>query len=377
MRKIFRFIYVFFIIQILVFNFSGSSLLRASDDSEHNSFLSSKKHGKRIFLGIHKSNDGASCVSCHNIMYSDSLNWNPSAFDLSKTFSKKEISDYHQALNSPLGTKMSEVHADYNFSDENLTHIQAYIKSLDVSEIPKQKYNVKKLSYFLFLGLLISLALIDLIFTKRIPYKIIPLAVLFIALGAQFSIIYSSAVSLGRHKNYAPDQPIKFSHKIHATDNKIDCRYCHSDVDKSKVAGIPSANVCMNCHTVVREGTNTGAFEINKIYDAINKNKPIRWVKVHNLPDHVFFSHSQHVNVGKLDCTKCHGQVNQMHIVRQVAELSMGWCLDCHDKTKVDFGNNSYYKNSYKKLHQQMKDGLIDSVMVTDIGGRDCARCHY
>lgn len=375
MIKTFRFIYVFFILQIFVFNFTDSSLLKASDDLEHQ-YLNKEKQGKRIFLGLRYTNK-ISCVSCHNIRYKDTLNWNPSASDISFKYENKSIEDYKQILNTPLASKMSEVHKGYNFSDDDLSEIQAYLKSLVNNEVDNKKISVNKLALFFFLGLLITLALTDLIFTKIISYKIIPLGILFIALGAQSYMIYSSAVSLGRHKDYAPDQPIKFSHKIHATDNKIDCRYCHSDVDKSKVAGIPSANVCMNCHTVVREGTNSGAFEINKIHDAVNKNIPIRWVKVHNLPDHVFFSHSQHVNAGKQDCNKCHGEVEQMHIVRQVEDLSMGWCLDCHDKTKVNFDNNSYYKNSYKKLHQQIKKGLIDSVMVKDIGGRDCARCHY
>jgi hypothetical protein len=198
-----------------------------------------------------------------------------------------------------------------------------------------------------------------------------------LAFGYQVKMLGEDAKALGRNQDYAPDQPIKFSHKVHATDNKIDCRYCHTGVDNSKSAIIPSANVCLNCHSIVREGRNSGKFEINKIHAAVENNKPIEWVRIHKLPDHVFFSHAQHVNVGKRECQECHGEVEQMHIVKQVEDLSMGWCLDCHDKTAVDFNYNNYYSNTFKELHLKLIEGQIDSVRVKDIGGRECARCHY
>jgi NAD-dependent SIR2 family protein deacetylase len=198
-----------------------------------------------------------------------------------------------------------------------------------------------------------------------------------LAFAYQIQMLAEGAMALGRKQNYAPDQPIKFSHKIHATDNKIDCRYCHTTVDDSKSAGIPPVNLCLNCHIIVREGTNSGKFEINKIHAAIENNTPVKWVRIHQLPDHVYFNHAQHVNVGKLDCNECHGVVEEMHIVRQVEDLSMGWCLDCHDKTAVDFLGNGYYSKTFKELHEKIATGVIDTVRVTDIGGRECARCHY
>ena len=120
-----------------------------------------------------------------------------------------------------------------------------------------------------------------------------------------------------------------------------------------------------------------GKFEINKIHQAVENNKPLEWIRIHNLPDHVFFSHAQHVKVGKRECQECHGEVKEMHIVRQVEDLSMGWCLDCHDKTIVDFDYNNYYSNSFRDLRVKIVNGAIDSVRVKDIGGRECARCHY
>jgi hypothetical protein len=139
---------------------------------------------------------------------------------------------------------------------------------------------------------------------------------------------------------------------------------------------LPSANVCINCHIIVREGTNSGKFEIDKIHHAFDNNIPIEWVRVHNLPDHVFFSHAQHVGAGKLDCKECHGPVEEMNVLTQHSDLSMGWCLDCHKTKKVQFVENGYYK-TYKEFHEQIKSGKMDSVTVEQIGGTDCMKCHY
>ena len=277
----------------------------------------------------------------------------------------------------PTAKVMSEVHTGFQYSEEELAHIKNYLLRLKEQGAEQQKPIVNNLILFLFLGLLITLALIDIFFTKKIKYKFITILILFLALGYQIKMISDNAMALGRSQNYAPDQPIKFSHKVHATDNKIDCRYCHTGVDDSKSAIIPSANVCLNCHSIVREGRNSGKFEINKIHAAVENKKPIEWIRIHKLPDHVFFSHAQHVNVGKRECQECHGEVEQMHIVKQVEDLSMGWCIDCHDKTAVDFNYNNYYSNTFKELHLKLVKEEIDSVRVTDIGGRDCARCHY
>jgi len=358
-------------------SFSENQNTSKHEKTEHN-FLESSKQGERIFKGlVLKKTKLKACISCHNISFSDTLNWNPSARDIAHSFSTKEITDFNSVLNAPIAKRMSEVHMGYQYSDEELIHIKNYLLKLKEHGTGELKPVVNNLILFLFLGLLITLALIDLFFTKKIKYKFIPILIFLAAFGYQIKMLGEDAMALGRHENYAPDQPIKFSHKIHATDNKIDCRYCHTGVDNSKSAVIPSANVCLNCHSIVREGRNSGKFEINKIHAAVENNKPIEWVRIHKLPDHVFFSHAQHVNVGKRECQECHGEVEQMHIVKQVEDLSMGWCLDCHDKKAVDFNTNNYYSNTFKELHLKLVKEQIDSVRVKDIGGRECARCHY
>jgi hypothetical protein len=189
-------------------------------------------------------------------------------------------------------------------------------------------------------------------------------------------MLYDEGSKLGLSKDYQPDQPIKFSHQIHAAENHIDCMYCHHTADDSKTANIPSTNLCMNCHIIVREGSRSGKFEISKLIEAHEEGRSIEWIRIHKLPDHVFFSHAQHVGAGKLDCVQCHGKVEEMHVVRQEKDLSMGFCLDCHRTTKVDFKDNNYY-SIYKSLHDDIKKGLRDSIVAADIGANDCAKCHY
>ena len=132
----------------------------------------------------------------------------------------------------------------------------------------------------------------------------------------------------------------------------------------------------MNCHLIVRKGTRSGTFEINKVIASYETQKPIEWIKVHNLPDHVFFSHAQHVTVGKVDCAECHGDVKKMDVIKQVSDLSMGWCIDCHRTKKLDVRNNQFY-SQYRALAEKLKNGEIDSVTVTMVGGRECMKCHY
>jgi mono/diheme cytochrome c family protein len=194
------------------------------------------------------------------------------------------------------------------------------------------------------------------------------------------------AIGLGRSQGYEPDQPIKFSHAIHAGQNQIDCKYCHSGADKSKHSVIPAVNVCMNCHKYVQEGPKYGKEEIAKIYEAagwdpengrfVREAKPIEWVKIHNLPDHVYFNHAQHVNAGGLECQTCHGPIQEMEVVKQFAPLSMGWCINCHRETEVKFADNEYY-SIFEKYHDDIKKGKRKGVTVEDIGGTECQKCHY
>lgn len=176
--------------------------------------------------------------------------------------------------------------------------------------------------------------------------------------------------SIGVQQGYAPTQPISFSHKLHAGMYEIDCQYCHTGVNKSKSANIPSANICMNCHNAVK----TTSPEIQKIWKAVEKNQPIQWVRVHNLPDLAYFNHSQHVNVAGLECQTCHGPIEEMEVVQQYSPLTMGWCINCHRETAVNSEGNEYYEKLIEFHEETQNDGIMT---VEDIGGLECSKCHY
>ena len=197
---------------------------------------------------------------------------------------------------------------------------------------------------------------------------------------------YDGLMGVGVTTNYQPTQPIEFSHKIHAGQNGIDCNYCHTSARKSKHSGIPSANVCMNCHTYINEGAIAGTTEIQKIYDAVGfdpktrtyiegyEQKPIEWIRIHNLPDHAYFNHSQHVVAGGLECQECHGPVEEMDVLYQYSELTMDWCIDCHRDTEVKMEGNGYYTHLHEQLKEKYKG---EKITVDKIGGLECAKCHY
>lgn len=247
-------------------------------------------------------------------------------------------------------------------------------------------------------------------FYKNKTYLMSGILLLFLV-GGYYTI--NGAIGLGRQHNYQPEQPIFYSHKVHAGTNQISCLYCHGGAQDSKQASIPSVNVCMNCHKsiskyegpdiLVREnGTAVdGTAEIQKLYAYAGWNpatktynpdkngdgmpdgsKTIEWVKVHNLPDHVYFNHSQHIKVGKQQCQTCHGNIQEMPEVYQFTNLSMGWCINCHRETKVDFydkenaSGNKFY-SIYEKFHKDLKSHKMDSVTVENIGGTECQKCHY
>lgn len=242
-------------------------------------------------------------------------------------------------------------------------------------------------------------------------YKDVPVQrnKVFIALGVILAFITAGywiangAVEMGRQQNYQPEQPIFYSHKVHAGINQINCLYCHSSAEDGRMAMVPSTNVCMNCHKQVDTYTGDDLFdvdgrkvdgtaEIHKLYeyagwDPAKKDykrkangeidaKPIEWVKIHNLPDHVYFNHSQHVAVGKVQCQQCHGNIEEMDVVHQFASLSMGWCVNCHRTTDVQFASNNYY-SIFEKYHKELKEGKRSRVTVEDIGGLECQKCHY
>jgi len=229
---------------------------------------------------------------------------------------------------------------------------------------------------FIITLILLLAAVFDLFVTKLIKARFIHAIVILISTFVITEITVVESQDLGRQPGYAPDQPILFSHKVHAGDNKIDCKYCHTSVMQSKHAGIPAVNLCMNCHTAVRSGRNTGTVEIAKIYSSLETGKPIEWIKVHNLPDHSYFNHAQHVNAGKVLCEQCHGDVKTMDRIQQVQQLSMGWCIDCHRRTQVQFTENGYYQK-FVRLHEELKSGKRTRITVEDVGGTECSKCHY
>jgi mono/diheme cytochrome c family protein len=234
-------------------------------------------------------------------------------------------------------------------------------------------------------------------FWKNKAYIAMGVVLLFLV-GGYYTTM--GAINLGRSKDYQPEQPIYYSHTVHAGVNQINCLYCHNGAQEGKHSNIPSVNVCMNCHMAINEykgpkmyredGTEVnGTAEIQKLYkyagfepgkpwDA-SKAKPIEWIKIHNLPDHVYFNHAQHVKAGKVACQTCHGEIQKMGEVKQFSDLSMGWCINCHRETKVQFQDNGFY-SIYEKYHADLKNGKIDStkgITVEKIGGTECQKCHY
>ena len=216
-------------------------------------------------------------------------------------------------------------------------------------------------------------------------------AIIFL-LGSAF-FVYGFLMQVGVDQDYAPIQPIHYSHRIHAGNNKIDCKYCHSAARVSKNAGIPSLNVCMNCHKNIAEVSDTTstvdghtkAFydgEIKKLYTAVGwdgtkytgKTQPVKWVRIHNLPDFAYFNHSQHVTVAGIECQKCHGPVQTYEVQKQFAPLTMGWCIDCHRQTEVKMEGNAYYDKIHKELSKKYG---VDKLTAAQMGGLECGKCHY
>ena len=217
-------------------------------------------------------------------------------------------------------------------------------------------------------------------------------AILLLLVSAYFA--YGWMMQIGVDQGYEPVQPIHYSHRIHAGENGIDCKYCHSAARVGKHSNIPSLNVCMNCHKNISEVAETTATEehskafydeqIAKLYDAVGwdkslqkytgKTKPVKWVRIHNLPDHVYFNHSQHVTVAGVECQTCHGPVEEMEIMKQHAPLTMGWCINCHRETNVKVEDNAYYK----KIHDELsKKYGVSQLTAAQMGGLECGKCHY
>ena len=222
-------------------------------------------------------------------------------------------------------------------------------------------------------------------------FLVLVTAIFFLLASGYF--VYGYFMQVGIDQGYEPVQPIHYSHRIHAGDNAIDCKYCHSSARVSKHSGIPSLNICMNCHKSISEvapetlaegkeyGVDYNA-EIQKLYDAVGwdgvaytgESQPVKWVRIHNLPDFVYFNHSQHVMVGGVECQTCHGSVEEMEVMYQHSPLTMGWCINCHRETNVKVKDNDYYT----KIHEELsKKYGVDQLTVAQMGGLECGKCHY
>ena len=298
------------------------------------------------------------------------------------------------------------------FSDDDVRDILAYIENppveevsivevLDVEDVQKESINTQSL---LLIALVLFSILGFLIFIKNSLKKAskieetifqgfkkwvlsnLVIVIIIAHLGVLCLIVlgWQSLSKIGISQNYQPAQPIEFSHKVHAGQQGIDCNYCHSSARKSKHSGIPSANVCMNCHANIVEGPKHGTKEIAKIYKAVGydvdtrsyiegyEEQPIKWVRIHNLPDLAYFNHSQHVVAGGLECQECHGAIEEMDEVYQKEKLTMGWCINCHRDSKIDL-DNPYYHGYNDWIEKHKKADLT----VENIGGLECGKCHY
>ena len=298
------------------------------------------------------------------------------------------------------------------FSDEDIKDILAYIEKppveevaivevLDVEEVQKESINTQSLILialvlFSILGFLVFIKnslkkaskIEETIFQgiKKWVFSNLVIVIIVAHLGVLTLVVlgWQSLSKIGISQNYQPAQPIEFSHKVHAGQQGIDCNYCHSSARKSKHSGIPSANVCMNCHANIVEGPKHGTKEIAKIYKAVGydvdsrsyiegyEEQPIKWIRIHNLPDLAYFNHSQHVVAGGLECQECHGAIEEMDVVYQKEKLTMGWCINCHRDTKIDL-DNPYYHGYSDWIEKHKKADLT----VEDIGGLECGKCHY
>jgi len=397
----------------------------------------SAQDGKQLFNN--------NCASCHNAMkdmtgpkLGDVLERDPYNGDMSKIVNwvhnvdKLLASDpYYKGLMAKYGARMTPFPS---LSDKDVAAIINYTKQVyDAAQNPQTPSGPNpppetgNKNWIIFGVISLIMAIIALIlmqvnsnlkklsddregilraepvpFYKNKVYIALVTIMVFILCGYY---ITKGAISLGRQKSYEPKQPIYYSHKVHAGINQISCLYCHGNAWESRHAAIPSVNVCMNCHKAIQsyekgpklydadDNEINGTVEIQKLYkyagfDPANAakwnpsmDKPVEWIKIHSLPDYVFFSHAQHVRAGNVQCQTCHGPITEMDEVKQFAELSMGWCINCHRETKVNFNytdttGNKFY-SIYEKFHNDIKNHKMDSVTVRDIGGIECQRCHY
>ena len=333
--------------------------------------------GERLFYGLIRGKfEQKACGDCHNTVEIDTFNWNPNAWEIAHQYKSRSLEEFSRAVMSPTGKTMSVMHETFSLTESDVEMIKLFLDDFEERGLEKKKPVINKIFLFILLGVVLTWIVLDIFFLKKVKRRWI-LGLLFgVALAWQVKLLYEAGTALGRQEAYEPDQPVKLSHAVHAADNRIDCQYCHTTAGYSKSAGIPDVNLCWNCHSIVREGIHSGRHQIAKVVEAHESGTPIGWIRTHNLQDHVFFSHAQHVTVGGTDCAKCHGPIEEMHRLRQVSDLSMGWCVNCHRDTGVRFSDNAFYTR-YEELREKIEAGEIDRVTADMTGGTDCSKCHY
>ncbi len=381
--------------------------------------------GKALFEG--------NCKTCHAV---HSKKVGPALKDILKrrdiTWVKKFVRNSEKVINVEKDPYAVALYKEYNgtsmttfptFKDEEIESIVAYIMDATVNDIPKavevkvepgqtagapkDDYSDLILILTIFTLILVAITLIVFITVirkylkdkeatldeddKEITNQKFGLGVIFkskafiVCICILFTCVtvrscWVGLMSVGVEQNYAPIQPIPFSHKLHAGNLKIDCGYCHTGVYRGKQANIPGVNICMNCHSQVKEGPSgaNGTNAIATLRDHYQKNRPIQWVRVHNLPDLAYFNHSQHTVAGGLECKQCHGQIDSMEVVKQFSNLTMGWCINCHRETAVNGKDNAYYDRLLKSHDDKVTAGIRKGDMkVEHIGGLECSKCHY
>ncbi len=333
--------------------------------------------GERLFYGLVEGKFGErACADCHNSVEIDTFNWNPSAWEVAHRYKDRSMEEFRKAVLEPTGRTMSVMHQTFNLTESETELIKLYLDQLEEEGLAKRKPVINKIFLFLLLGAVLTWVILDFFFLKKVKRRVILLVLFVAALGWQIKLLYEAGTALGRQENYEPDQPVKFSHAVHVTGNRIDCMYCHHTAAHGKSAGIPGSQVCWNCHSIVREGTHSGRHQINMVVESYEGGVPIEWIRVHNLQDHVFFHHAQHVRIAGIECATCHGAVDEMDRVRQVSDLSMGWCVNCHRDTEVQSFDATFY-TIYEALHEQLQKGEIDRVTADMTGGTECSKCHY
>lgn len=300
------------------------------------------------------------CFTCHYQTEPDTFCWKPSLCEIGMACNLYSEDKLKEQLLDPFSDRLIEDHAFIQLSDSQITAIYAFLTALQpqiqhTSPITKRMCVTWTLWATGLIVVVIGIKKLRLPFAQNIRR-------LFVFGSILVAVIYpyNQFISFGLNKNYAPLQIVKFSHKIHASDNKIACFYCHSAAYHGSTGGIPSTETCLNCHGVITEGHNTGEFYISKIANTRQSKQALPWTKVNALPDYVHFNHKLHVVGANIDCKTCHGNVAAMHRVKQLEPIGMTTCLKCHQNT---------YKYAMNNAN--------DSVLVSKAGGHDCMNCHY